>query len=908
MRLVFVVYCVCVCVLPLPSPAVAVPGEATNDFLSSLGITVLTPSTSFRKDHDALNLTEMRVSLADQQARGVVEAESIREDVLRMPHGTYLLLSENFEAPDFRYRWQMLAGEHGGWGRVAHRAASGSYSVWCAGHKDSDLSVQPYPDYHVTWLIAGPYSARGAEHAALTFYAWLRTQPERDFLFAGASADAETFYGYGASGDSQGWQLVHLNLNDLPERRRVTDSRQFWIGFMFVSDDQVNDLGVYLDDVQLWRDAAWVQEQEAVIDGARLAHAYSGGLGLTRPTFGDLDGDGDADLLVGEYDGNLNLFRNEGTPSEPDWVLVDSHDGAIDVGDNSTPALVDVDGDADLDLFVGNYYGTIHFFRNEGTVLQPVWSRAGLLKDAEGQVINAGSMSAPAFADVDADGDPDLFIGNADGLVALYRNDSGPLGMRWTLVSRSYLGADPGSLSVPHLADVDADGDFDLFVGYDGQHILFFRNQGTPEDSDFQLETRAFEAIETGGFAAPALADVDGDGDLDLVIGQGEGSLRLFRNQGTAEQFDFALEGASIGLQTVDVGYQSSPALADVDGDGDLDVVLGSADGRYHYYENVGEAARPVWRRTDGPFADLSVKAWSTAAFVDIDADGDLDLFSGSQLGRMSFFRNDGDRIAPAWTLVSDFYDSLNCGSQTFPSFADIDADGDYDLFVGTDVHGICFFQNVGDAANPVWERGAENYLSTRGVYRETPGFVDVGGDGDLDLVVGSQQGGLRFYENTGTPEKPEWALRSEDYLHHRPRLFSTPAFGDLDGDGDPDLLVGTNSGGLYFWRNLRADPGFVTPASAAASPVVLTRLPEPVKPGAEVRFDVLAETELTVRLYTLLGEPVVTLSNGTHKAGSHQLTWEGRDDTGALVRDGLYLLHFDLPRSSITRKFLFVR
>ena len=128
----------------------------------------------------------------------------------------------------------------------------------------------------------------------------------------------------------------------------------------------------------------------------------------STPALGDIDGDGDLDLFVGEASGTLNLYRNEGSPRQPRFELVSDAWEGVDVGRRSHPALVDLDGDGDLDLVVGNEAGELRLFRNRGTASDPRWTE-------EAAALPRLPYVAPAFGDLDGDGRLELLLGGLSG-------------------------------------------------------------------------------------------------------------------------------------------------------------------------------------------------------------------------------------------------------------------------------------------------------------------------------------------------------------------------------------------------------------------------------------------------------------------------------------------------------------
>ncbi|MFQ5772055.1 MAG: FG-GAP repeat domain-containing protein, partial [bacterium] len=605
---------------------------------------------------------EMQISLSKQHEHGQLSTQLEILDVRKGLPGNPTLLSDNFESNFPGKHWQILKKSNSAtWSKDNSNRISGSFSLWCgkANAKSND-AVSNYPNNSLAWLVTGPYDLSQTKFAALNFYAWVKTQLDVDIFFWGASYNGMDFFGIGTSGDSQDWQFVNFNLNEVPVLGRITGSPQIWIAFFFVSDTSITDEGVFIDNVKLVHETNWQEEYAAVIDGNMMPNTYSGGIGLARPAFVDIDNDEDYDLFVGEYDGNINYYRNDGSKTNPIWNLVNCNYSDLDVGENSAPTFVDIDKDGDYDLFIGNAEGTISFFQNIGSRQNAVWEYVGKLKDTADELMDVGTTSAPNFVDIDNDGDLDLFIGNTDGFLSFYRNNSQSSKMSWTLVTKTYLGIDVGDLSAPAFVDIDGDGDFDLFTGIREKTIFFFKNEGTPTKPELLFTSAKFDSIEVGKITSPAFVDIDGDGDLDLCIGQADGQLSFFVNVGDKTQWKFKPAPQAFDLQTLDVGFRSVPALEDFDGDGDLDLMVGSGfTGKFYFYENVGNAESPKWNLVSKYFDEIPMKAWYKPAFVDIDADGDLDLFSGPKRGKISFYRNDSSQSIPNWTLVSDFYDSL---------------------------------------------------------------------------------------------------------------------------------------------------------------------------------------------------------------------------------------------------------
>jgi hypothetical protein len=264
--------------------------------------------------------------------------------------------------------------------------------------------------------------------------------------------------------------------------------------------------------------------------------------------------------------------------------------------------------------------------------------------------------------------------------------------------------------------------------------------------------------VDVGTYSHATFVDIDNDGDKDAFIGDWYGTISYYKNTGTAAAPVFtATTGASNPFNGVDVGLSSKPSFEDIDNDGDKDAFIGEFYGTILYYKNTGTAAAPVFTATTGagnPFNGVNVIFRPTPTFVDIDNDGDKDAFLGNFYGDIFYYKNTGTAAAPVFTAntgVSNPFNGVNVVRYSTLSFVDIDGDGDMDAFIGSDVGTIYYYKNTGTAAAPVFTNttGVSNPFNGVTVPAAALAFVDIDNDGDKDAFISAQDGTIYYYKNT---------------------------------------------------------------------------------------------------------------------------------------------------------------
>jgi hypothetical protein len=361
-----------------------------------------------------------------------------------------------------------------------------------------------------------------------------------------------------------------------------------------------------------------------------------------------------------------------------------------------------------------------------------------------------------------------------------------------------------GNTLVNAAADYDGDGDIDLFVGFNGAPNRLYRN----DRGVFAEVAAAAGVADARPTRAAAWGDFDADGDADLLVGfapvpaaQGSSGprsvLRLYRNDGG----HFVDVTTASGV-AVDTGAVRQPAWVDVDADGDLDLFVGFRDRADILFRNTGGTFRDV--APDVGLADP--RKTVGAVWFDYDEDGDLDLYAAHMDGDANgLYRNDRGHftdVADAAGLAWGGRAPRDATQGTVrPCAADVDGDGRFDLFTANYGPNGLFLNRGGgkfEDVSAAWGVALDSRY-------DTCAFGDFDNDGRVDLYVnGTVTGGKSYpdhlFRNTGT--------RFEDVTPENIRLLEADhgaLWADVDGDGDEDLaLTGSQPAGMHLLlRNL---------------------------------------------------------------------------------------------------------
>ncbi|MCX6287502.1 MAG: FG-GAP-like repeat-containing protein [Bacteroidetes bacterium] len=559
-----------------------------------------------------------------------------------------------------------------------------------------------------------------------------------------------------------------------------------------------------------------------------LKYTWAGGLNACQFCAIDLNLDGLNDLLIFDRHGNRKLtFINQGGVGQINYRYAPEYESQLPEM-HEWVITADYNCDGKMDIFTYGY-GGVRVFRNTSAGSLSFHLQTDLLKSwyYTGFVgILVTSADYPVIADIDGDGDLDLLtffglgsymeyhknlsmetFGNCDSLDyrlsdhcwGKFRESEGgnhitlnavcPYKLLNDLVSADDFSPPKHTGSTLLATDLNGDGLTDLIVGdVDFPNLIALTNGGSRDSALMVSQDTVFpsydKSVQLFSFPVLSYLDLDNDGINDLVVSpfdpayynaENTKSCWFYKNTGTNTNPDFVFRtDALFQSEMLDFGSGSNPVNADLNHDGLDDIVTGN----YGYYDSSAYHS------------------------------GYLQSYFTSSL---SFLKNTGTSYVPAFGLLTT--DLANASGLKvhglYPAFWDLNNDGITDLLCGNEDGSLIYFQGRGDSAGiPVYGSPQKNYQQIKTDAFSAPQLFDLDRDGLADLIVGRQNGTMKYFRNTGSPGNPVFtstldSLGKVDVTNHNLSYFGycTPYF--FRNNNRTYLLAGSEEGKMRLFTGI---------------------------------------------------------------------------------------------------------
>ena len=653
------------------------------------------------------------------------------------------------------------------------------------------------------------------------------------------------------------------------------------------------------------------------IDGEEILQPFTGGLNHPDPRFIDWNGDGILDCFVNDRDGYLQYWEGEVDwqfGDRPIFTLVTKSFQDVNVG--TWFVFHDFDGDSDVDLLTHTpETDDVSYWSNENGVFELVTAE---LMDIDNLPVYGGQFVIPAIADIDADGNMDYFIGDISGRLSYYKGHVFESGVpRFEFITNTFEDIQivwtPGrhGANAVEFYDLDNDDDLDLIWGDFYQPGLFYlENYGVSTNPDFEdsLMVTDFPQntdFETRGHNIARIEDFDGDGDGDLVVGVLSGAygteylnnLYYFQNNGTAESWDFEMVTSRL-LPGLDFISGSHPALTQHCNNGANEIWVGTELNPENpaWLGNLlffiqDESSWETAFDSDGTNWFNNIGSNIAPAFFNMYGDDGEELFIGEFNGTL--YKIDQYQDYPFFCIFGEpdpDYLNIDLSGRSTPSFGDIDQDGDDDLAVGDKDGVIHIYWNQGNADSVIFD--SISNLS-----------IDIGDNAspcvlnNSHILAGNEDGEL--YEITYLDSEELVAELRTDIPYIGRNL--APAALYWAGQSEPDLIFGTQAGGLQYFRydsTYVSIEGNILPSIFEVS----RPYPNPFNNQFSFLINIKKSQWIDIQLYDIIGRNIQHIFKGELSTGKRNFSVKTDLPTG------IYLLKIQTAKQSHVRKILHLK
>jgi hypothetical protein len=595
-------------------------------------------------------------------------------------------------------------------------------------------------------------------------------------------------------------------------------------------------------------------------NGSKLKNAWTGGINSPQFSEIDLNNDGIKDLVVFErnFYGVVKTFINRGNENELSYQY-DPYYRYFFPRMSHWMLLRDYNCDGREDIFTSVPAG-VAVYRNDSDANSLKFTRVTALLLTEGlngtTPLYVSPPDIPAITDVDGDGDLDILAFNIIGSTVEYHKNlsvekygnCSALEFELKNACWGYFKEDDNNNNITILdtcevnvsdpekiarhpgstilaIDLTGNGAKDVVLGdLNFANLVKLTNTGTPTDAIMTEVDPNFPSntlpVNLRLFPASYFLDVDNDALKDLLVAPNNpntseniNSILFYKNQGTPEIPEFVYENNTMLFdEMIDVGERSYPVFFDENSNGLMDIVVGNFgyfDGpgayqsRLMLLRNTGSSSLPAYEIVTDNYADLGQLNFDGIypAFGDMDGDGDQDMITGDENGRLHYFRNNGGQgNIPDFKLSQPFFMDIDVGQSAKPQIVDVNKDGLPDLLMGERGGTIKYFENTGTSEAPffdvqptVEEFGGIDVMAECCTGYSSPYFTS-DSLGNSILYVGSEQGILYLFNNIDNNLNGDFSIVDSLYLHG---LNVNVSGDDLTGNGNHEYVMGEFAGGI---------------------------------------------------------------------------------------------------------------